>query len=182
MAYLVAMALFVVTRKTDTNYHVTPQLIWCQDRSVNTSSWWSQFSRGLLQYRWMAFSRGKLLFPPILECCWIFADNQRTMRSHCAADTKSVAITFTFTLHYWIFIHWALSQWVMSWMIDEGNAFCLRDDWSSTIDTICRAFTLQEDEAACRKQQKNSNEQQQKGNILFAWHWIMGQFSHISMQ
>lgn len=42
---------------------------------------------------------GRLPIPLVLRCRWRFADNQRTMRLLCAADTKSVAITFTFTLH-----------------------------------------------------------------------------------
>lgn len=159
-AYVVAMLLFLVRWKTDPNYHITPWLISCQDRSVTSLSWWS------LNSQRVSFSRDGWPFPEegsllvlILECCWSFAGNQRTMRLHCAADTKSATITFTFTLHYWIFIHWALSQWVMSWMIDEAKAFCLR---SSRINTICRAFSLQNGEAARKKQQKNNDEQKYK--------------------
>lgn len=42
---------------------------------------------------------GSLLVPLIFECCWRFADNRRTMRLRCAAETKSVTITFPFPLH-----------------------------------------------------------------------------------
>lgn len=84
------------------------------------------------------------------------------IRGQCDCDTKSAAITFTFTLRYWIFIHWALSQWVMSWMTDEADAFCLKDDGSGGINRVCRAFTLQKGDAKCKKSTKNNNEQQQK--------------------
>lgn len=151
-------------------------MIQCQDSSVTSSSWWSLIPQGASFSRdeWPFPEEESLLVPLILECSRSFADNQRTIGWRCAPDTKSATITFTFTLHYWIFIHWALSQWVMSWMIDEANAFCLR---SSRIDTICRAFTLQNGEAA----PKNTKIQNCKSMFFFTWHWIMGHISHVSM-
>lgn len=107
-----------------------------------------------------------LLVPLIFECCWRFADNRRTMRLRCAAETKSVTITFTFTLHYWIFIHWAPSQWVTSWMTDQAHAF-----WSGTAESIrsavislCKIVKLHATPPPKKIKNKQTNKKTQKQN------------------
>lgn len=152
-SYLVAKILFLVT--------------WKARQTITSLLDWSNVGREVSPHRlddlsilnggsfsrdgWPFGEQGSLLLPLVLGGCWSFADNQRKMWFRRTADTKSAAITFTFTLHYWIFIHWALSQWVMSGRIDGANAFCLRDDGSSRIDMICRAFTPHEGESARQK-------------------------------
>lgn len=74
------------------------------------------------------------------------SDNQRTIWLCCEADTEPTAITFTFTLHYCIFIHRAVSRQGLSGMIDGANAFYLRDGWRSRINSILQPFHFEQRE------------------------------------
>lgn len=60
------------------------------------------------------------------ESGWSHSDNQRTIWLCCLADAKPTVITFTFTLHYCLFIHRVLSGWGLSGMIDGANVFALK--------------------------------------------------------
>lgn len=74
-------------------------------------------------------------------------------QSDCVARLKTpkpTAITFTFALHYCIFIHRAASQWGLSGMTGGDNAFCLKDGWRSRINRIWSLLLQAKNQAECR--------------------------------
>lgn len=75
-------------------------------------------------------------------------DNQRTIWLCCEAYTKPTAITLTFTLHYCVFIHSALSRSGPSGMTD---GVLLGDGWMGRINRILQPFHFEQCDTAERK-------------------------------
>lgn len=88
----------------------------------------------------------------------------------CKADAKLTAITFTFTLHYSIFIHRALSRRGLSGMIDVANAFYLEMDGgaesigSSALSLCAKKVAECKNYSACKEMKVK---QQWRRNIIF---------------